>query len=174
MIVGESAHIFSSEQGGAAALGGIPLYPVPDSIRRHAAVQDIRGAIRSDDIHNARTRLICIENTHMPHANGAPLTPEYTDQVRELADAHHLHVHTDGARIFNAAIALGVDVQECIRDSDTVQFCLSKGLAAPVGSILAGPTNLSTRRAARRKMVGGGTRQAGVLAAAGILRWKRW
>jgi len=168
VIVGNTAHIFTSEQGGAAALGGIPLYPVPVQSDGTLALHDIRAAIRSDDVHNPRTRLICVENTQL-RANGAPLTPEYLHQVRELADAHGLKIHTDGARIFNAAVALGVAVRELTRDSDTVQFCLSKGLAAPVGSLVVGPRALIDEARRARKALGGGMRQAGVLAAAGIV-----
>ncbi len=132
------------------------------------APEDLRRAIRGDDIHYPRTRLICLENTQL-RANGAPLAPGYLKQVREIADAHGLRIHTDGARIFNAAVAMGVDVRELTRDSDTVQFCLSKGLAAPVGSLLAGPRAWIDEARRARKLVGGGMRQAGVLAAGGIV-----
>ncbi len=168
VIIGDRQHTFTSEVGGMAALGGIQAHPVPNRRDGTLALDDIRRAIREDDVHQPRTRLIGLENTHMV-MNGAPLPPEYLRQVRALADEHGLIVHTDGARIFNAAIALGVPVSELARYSDTVQFCLSKGLAAPVGSMLVGSADLIARARRQRKMVGGGMRQAGVLAAAGIV-----
>lgn len=168
IIVGDQAHVFTSEQGGAAVLGGIAMYPVrnqPDGTMR---LQEMRSAIRADDVHNPRTRLICVENTQL-RMSGAPLSPEYLTQVREIADAHGLKIHTDGARIFNAAVALDVNVKELTRFSETVQFCLSKGLAAPVGSLLVGPREFIREARRARKLVGGGMRQAGILAAAGIV-----
>lgn len=168
IIVGDQAHIFTSEQGGPSVLGSIAMYPVHNQPDGTMPLQDIRSAIRVDDVHNPRTRLICVENTHM-RMNGAPLPVVYLEQVREIADAQHLKVHTDGARIFNAAIALGVNVKELTRWSDTVQFCLSKGLAAPVGSMLVGPADFIREARRARKLVGGGMRQAGILAAAGIV-----
>lgn len=168
VIVGESAHINTAEVGGAAALGGITLHAVADQADGTLALPDVRGAIRAENVHYPRTRLICLENTQL-RANGAPLAPEYLHQVREIADEHHLAVHTDGARIFNAAVALNVDAAALARDSDTVQFCLSKGLAAPVGSMLVGPRDFIAEARRNRKMVGGGMRQAGILAAAGIV-----
>ncbi len=168
IIVGEQAHIFIAEQGGASVLGGIAMYPVPNLPDGTLPLDAIRRAIRSDDVHYPRTRLICLENTQM-RMNGAPLTPKYIQQVREIADTHHLKIHTDGARIFNAAVALNVNVQELTRASDTVQFCLSKGLAAPVGSLLVGPREFIQNARRARKLVGGGMRQAGILAAAGLV-----
>lgn len=168
IIVGDQAHIFTSEQGGAAVLGGIAMYPVRNQPDGTMLLPEIRSAIRGDDVHNPRTRLICVENTHM-RMSGAPLSLEYLAQVREIADAQRLKIHTDGARIFNAAIALDVNVKELTRFSDTVQFCLSKGLAAPVGSLLVGPSDVVREARRARKLVGGGMRQAGILAAAGIV-----
>lgn len=168
VIVGSGAHIFTSEQGGAAALGGISLRQVPNQPDGTLALADIESAIRTEDVHNPRTRLVCLENTQL-RANGAPLAPDYLAQVGALARAHRLAVHTDGARIFNAAVALNVDVRALTRHTDTVQFCLSKGLAAPSGSILAGPASFIAEARRARKLVGGGMRQVGVLAAAGIV-----
>jgi len=168
IIVGDQAHIFTSEQGGAAVLGGIAMYPVRNQPDGTMLLPEIRSAIRGDDVHNPRTRLICVENTHM-RMSGAPLSLEYLAQVREIADAQRLKIHTDGARIFNAAIALDVNVKELTRFSDTVQFCLSKGLAAPVGSLLVGPSDVVREARRARKLVGGGMRQAGILAAGGIV-----
>lgn len=168
MLVGNQSHIFLSEQGGASVLGGIAMFPVANQSDGTLPLDEIRSAVRADDPHFPRTRLICLENTHM-RMSGAPLTMEYLDQVREIANARNLKIHLDGARIFNAAIALDVNVQALTRAADSVQFCLSKGLAAPVGSILVGTRDfiLEARRA--RKLVGGAMRQAGVIAAAGIV-----
>lgn len=168
IIVGNQAHIFTSEQGGPSVLGGIAMYPLQNQPDGTLVLDEIRGAIRSDDVHNPRTRLICLENTQM-RMNGAPISSDYMRQVRAIADEHHLKIHTDGARIFNAAVALGVNVRELTRDSDTVQFCLSKGLSAPVGSMLVGSSDFIKEARRARKLVGGGWRQAGVIAAAGIV-----
>lgn len=168
IIVGDQAHIFTSEQGGPSVLGGIAMYPLRTLPDGTLVPDEIRSAIRSDDIHYPRTRLICIENTHM-RMNGAPIGSEYLKRVRAIADAHHLKIHTDGARIFNAAVALGVDVRELTLASDTIQFCLSKGLSAPIGSMLVGPRDFIQAARRTRKLVGGGWRQAGVIAAAGIV-----
>lgn len=168
IIVGDQSHIFTSEQGGASVLGGMAMFPLQTRTDGTLAIDDMRHAIRADDVHYARTRLICIENTHM-RMNGAPLPVEYLKHVRDLADVHHLKIHTDGARIFNAAVALNVNVQALSQFSDTVQFCLSKGLSAPVGSMLVGTHEFIQAARRARKLVGGGTRQAGILAAAGIV-----
>ncbi len=168
IIVGDQSHIFTSEQGGAAVLGGIAMYPIRNQADGTMRLDEIRGAIRADDVHFPRTRLICVENTQM-RMNGAPLAIEYLEQVREIADAHKLKIHTDGARIFNAAVALNANVKTLARHSDTVQFCLSKGLSAPVGSMLVGSREFIQEARRARKLVGGGMRQAGVIAAAGIV-----
>lgn len=168
IIVGDQAHIFTSEQGGASVLGGIAMYPIRNQNDGTLRLDEIENAIRADDVHNPRTRLICLENTQL-RMNGAPLAIEYLKQVRALADAHQLKIHTDGARIFNAAVALDVNVQEIARTSDSVQFCLSKGLAAPIGSMLVGTRAFIAQARRARKLVGGGTRQAGIIAAAGIV-----
>lgn len=168
IIVGEQSHIFSAEQGGPSVLGGMAMYPVPNQLDGTLRLDDIRRAIRSDNIHYPRTRLICVENTHM-QMNGAPLPIEYLAQVREIADAHHLKIHMDGARLFNAAVALNASASDLAGYADTVQFCLSKGLSAPVGSMLVGPRDFIQQARRARKLVGGGTRQAGIIAAAGIV-----
>lgn len=168
IIVGKDQHIFTSEVGGMAALGGIQAHLIPNERDGTLRLEDIREAIRVEDVHHPRTRLIALENTHL-RASGAPLEPAYLKQVRALADANGLKIHTDGARIFNAAVALGIPVEQLARDSDTVQFCLSKGLSAPVGSLVTGSKEFIAEARRRRKMVGGGMRQAGVLAAAGIV-----
>ncbi len=168
IIVGDQAHIFIAEQGGASVLGGIAMHPLQNQNDGTLRLDDIHNAIRTEDVHYPRTRLICLENTQM-RLNGAPLSVEYHEQVRVLADAHHLKIHTDGARIFNAAVALNINVKELTRSSDSVQFCLSKGLSAPIGSMLVGTRDFIHEARRARKLVGGGTRQAGIIAAAGIV-----
>jgi len=167
-IMGHLAHTFLFEAGGSAALGGIHPHTVPNQPDGTMRLEDIEAAIRPDNEHHPRSRLVCLENTHN-RCGGAVLTPQYTSAVCELAHAHGLKVHLDGARIFNAAIALGVDVKELVRDVDSVQFCLSKGLSCPVGSLVCGSAEFIRRARRNRKVLGGGTRQAGVLAAAGIV-----
>jgi threonine aldolase len=129
---------------------------------------DVEAAIRDENVHFPRSKLICLENTHN-RCSGAVLTPEYTKAVCQLAQRHGLSVHLDGARVFNAAIALGVDVKELVKDVDSVQFCLSKGLSAPVGSVICGDKDFIYEARRNRKIVGGGMRQAGIIAAAGIV-----
>lgn len=168
VIVGDKAHTFINEVGGMAALGGIHPRTVPNQPDGTLAVEDIRSVIRGDNVHWPRTRLVTLENTHNA-CYGSPLAPAYLWSVAEIAREHKLKVHTDGARIFNAAIALGVPASELARHTDTVSFCLSKGLSAPVGSLLCGTREFIAEARRLRKMVGGGLRQAGVLAAAGIV-----
>lgn len=168
-IMGDLAHTFLFEAGGAAAVGGIHPRTIPNQADGTLTLDDIRGAIRKrDDPHHPRTRLICLENTHN-RCSGAVLTPAYMAQVRALADEQGLAIHLDGARVFNAAVALGLEVDELTRDADSVSFCLSKGLAAPVGSLICARREFIHEARRQRKMLGGGMRQAGVLAAAGIV-----
>ena len=168
VILGDRSHTFLFEQGGMAALGGITPRPIPNQPDGTLRLENIERAIRGDDAHFPRTRLVCLENTHNM-CNGTPLTAEYTAHVARLVRVHGLRVHLDGARIFNAAAALEVDARELVRDADSVMFCLSKGLCAPVGSLLCGSADFITEARRARKVVGGGMRQAGVLAAAGIV-----
>lgn len=168
VIVGNRSHTYLFEQGGMAALGGITPRPIPNQPDGTLRLEDVEGAIRGDNVHFPRTRLLCLENTHNV-CNGAPLTVEYTAQVARLAHSRSLQIHLDGARVFNAAAALGVDVRDVVREVDSVTFCLSKGLCAPVGSLLCGSTDFIAEARRARKVVGGGMRQAGVLAAAGIV-----
>jgi threonine aldolase len=168
IILGDRSHTFLFEQGGMSALGGIVPHTIPNQPDGTMRLEDIEGAIRGDNVHFPRTRLVCLENTHNV-CNGTPLPPEYTAQVTRLAHDHGLRVHVDGARLFNAAAALEVDVRELVRDVDSVQVCLSKGLCAPVGSLVCGTAEFIAEARRARKVVGGGMRQAGVLAAAGIV-----
>ncbi|MCX7682796.1 MAG: low-specificity L-threonine aldolase [Anaerolineae bacterium] len=167
-IIGDRSHIYLFEQGGMAALGGIVPHPIPNQPDGTLQPEDIEQAIREDNVHFPRTRLLCLENTHNI-CDGMPLPVEYTRQVAHLAHKRGLRVHLDGARIFNAAVALRVDVRELVKDVDSVMFCLSKGLCAPVGSLLCGDRAFIAGARRARKVVGGGMRQAGVLAAAGIV-----
>ena len=168
VILGDRSHTFLFEQGGMAALGGITPYPVPNQPDGTLRLEDVADAIRPDDAHFPRTRLVCLENTHNV-CNGLPLTAEYTAQVAQVAHGHGLRLHVDGARIFNAAAALRVEARELVREADSVTFCLSKGLCAPVGSLLCGDAPFIAEARRSRKVVGGGMRQAGILAAAGIV-----
>jgi len=168
MIVGDQAHIFYYEQGGSAALGGIHPRTLPNTVDGRIELDHIVNAIRPDDVHFPRTRLIVLENTHN-RCNGSPLDVDYMQSVGNIARKHNLKIHVDGARIFNAAIALGVEASELVAPVDSVSFCLSKGLAAPVGSLVCGTNEFIARARRVRKVLGGGMRQAGVLAAAGIV-----
>jgi len=167
-IMGDRAHTLLYEVGGAAALGGILPRTLPNQPDGTLGLDAIEAAIRGDDVHLPTTRLICLENTQNRCA-GAPLTVEYTRKVGELARRRKIRLHLDGARIFNAAVALGVPAADLAGPADTVTFCLSKGLAAPVGSVLCGDADFIKRARRTRKQVGGGMRQAGILAAAGIV-----
>ncbi|MBM3129455.1 MAG: low-specificity L-threonine aldolase [Chloroflexi bacterium] len=168
IIVGDKAHSFINEVGGMAALGGIIPRTIPNQPDGTLALGDITNAIRGDNVHWPPTKLIALENTHNA-CNGSPLTPEYHKAVSDLAHARNLRVHTDGARIFNAAVALGVPASEFTQYTDSISFCLSKGLSAPVGSLLCGTREFIAEARRQRKMVGGGMRQAGIIAAAGIV-----
>jgi len=167
-IVGHLAHVLLYEAGGSAALGGIHHRTVLNQPDGTLHLADIEAAIRAENVHFPRTRLICLENTHN-RCGGAVLTPEYTKAVCQLAQRDGLAVHLDGARVFNAAVALGVDVKELVEDVDSVMFCLSKGLSAPVGSVICGDEEFIYEARRNRKIVGGGMRQAGIIAAAGIV-----
>ncbi len=168
MILGDQSHIFLYEQGGSAAMGGIHSRTVPNQPDGTLSLADIEAAIRPEDIHFPRTRLLVLENTHN-RCGGNPLPPEYLEAAASLARTSGLAVHIDGARLFNAAVALGVDAKELAAPGDSVSFCLSKGLAAPVGSLLCGTRDFIDEARRARKILGGGMRQAGILAAAGIV-----
>lgn len=168
IIAGANSHIFMHEVGAAAVLSGVTVRQVdyPNCIPVPAMVE---AAIRPDDIHEPPTSLICLENAL---SNGRLVPVETMAEIRRIADEHGLNVHLDGARVFNAAAALGVDVKEITRYADSVSCCLSKGLCAPVGAIFAGRAETVKRARKCRKLLGGGMRQAGILAAAGILALK--
>ena len=167
VILGDQCHTFLYEAGGMSALGGIHPHTIRNQADGTMRLEDIKAAVRGKNVHFPRTRLICLENTHN-RCNGSALTPEYIDAVAALAKKHDLSVHLDGARIFNAAVALGLDVKELTRSVDSVSFCLSKGLSAPVGSVVCGSSEFIAEARRTRKVLGGGMRQSGIIAAAGI------
>ena len=167
VILGDRSHTFLYEAGGMSTLGGIHPHTLSNQPDGTMRLEDIEGAIRGKNVHFPRTRLICLENTHN-RCSGSALTSEYIDSVAALAKEHGLSVHLDGARIFNAAVALGVDVKELTANVDSLSFCLSKGLSAPVGSVVCGSSEFIAEARRARKVLGGGMRQAGVIAAAGI------
>ena len=168
VILGDVSHIFLNEVGGMSALGGIQAHIIPNQPDGTMSLEHIESAIRGDNIHFPRTRLICLENTHN-RCNGSPLTPDYIESVAAPAKRYHLKVHLDGARIFNAAAALGIDVRELTRGADSMIFCLSKGLSAPVGSVVCGSQEFIAEALRTRKILGGAMRQTGIIAAPGIL-----
>ena len=165
ILVGEGCHILMHEVGGAAVLSGVQTRSFPTTMGR-VDVKKLEKMIRGNDIHFPNTGLICMENAH---SSGTAVTLDNMKEVFHLAGSKDIPVHLDGARIFNAAVALGVDVQEIAACADSVNVCLSKGLCAPVGSILVGSSNFILKARKNRKLMGGGLRQAGILAAAGII-----
>jgi threonine aldolase len=168
VIVGNLSHIYLNEAGGMSALGGIQPCPIQNQSDGTLALGDILASIRTEDVHHPTTRLVCLENTQNI-CGGVPLTPEYTHQVGDLAHHNNLLLHIDGARIFNSAAAQNLSVKELVEPADSVMFCLSKGLAAPIGSMLVGTQQFIRRARHIRKMLGGGMRQVGIVAAAGLI-----
>jgi len=166
VLLESESHIFHSEVAGASVVGGLQLRPL-ESVDGRLQPEQVRGAIREQDIHQPSTGLLCLENTHN-RLGGTCLSPSQTDALCAVAHDAGFPVHLDGARVFNAAVALRVDVRQLTGPVDSVMFCLSKGLSAPVGSMLAGSNDFIERARRKRKMLGGGMRQAGVLAAAGL------
>jgi len=167
IILESRAHIYLFEVGGMAAIGGLmarPVYGERGFLKPEQVVANIRG----DNIHFPRTTLLAIENTHN-YAGGTVLDEEGMNALAEVAHENGLRVHLDGARIFNAAVALKTDVKRLVRKVDSIQFCLSKGLAAPIGSLVVGDRDFIKRARKYRKMLGGGMRQAGIIAAPGII-----
>jgi threonine aldolase len=166
VILGDLAHIVQNEMGASFVVGGIVprLVPNRDGL---PSLDDLATAVRPQGMY-PRTSLLCLENSHN-NCGGAVITAEQTKSVADLAHARGMRVHLDGARIFNAAAALGVEAKELVRDVDTVQFCFSKGLAAPVGSILCGDAETVAKARRVRKLLGGAMRQAGVIAAAALV-----
>ena len=168
VVLGDQCHTFVYEAGGIAALGGVHPHPIANQPDGTLRLEDVEHAIRPDNVHCPRSRLVCLENTHNL-CGGRVLRPVYMAGLIDLAHRRCLKVHLDGARVFNAAVALGVDVRDLTCRVDSVTFCLSKGLSAPVGSLVCGSKAFVAQARRTRKMLGGGMRQCGVIAAAGIV-----
>ncbi|MGI9272602.1 MAG: low-specificity L-threonine aldolase [Woeseiaceae bacterium] len=162
-IVGSTAHTYMYEGGGAAVLGGIQPCTIPFNAQGEIPLDDIAAAIKPDDVHYAVSKLLCLENTQA----GKVLSLDYLQRWSALAHSHNLLRHLDGARVFNAAVRLDVPVKQICAYFDSVSICLSKGLGCPLGSLLVGDSETIARARRWRKMIGGGMRQAGVVAAAG-------
>src|SRR3990170_4630514 len=167
VIVGDESHILHHMAGGPFALGGLGLRTVPNDGQGRLDLDAVRRAVRSQDVHFPPTGLVCVENTHN-RCGGSVLSADDLAATRALADECGLPLHLDGARIFNAAVALGVPVSQLAQYADSVSFSLCKGLACPIGSVLCGSRELVRRARRFRKMLGGGMRQAGIIAAAGV------
>ena len=163
-IVGQNAHTYQYEGGGAAVLGSIQPQPIENAEDGSIPLDKVRAAIKADDFHFAKSRLLALENT----TGGKVISQEYIDQARQVAKDAGLIFHLDGARVFNAAVAQNLDVKEITSKFDSVSLCMSKGLGAPIGSVLVGDETFIDDARRWRKMVGGGMRQAGLLAAAAI------
>ena len=169
IVMGDQAHMFWNEGAGQAALAGVQTRLVPNDSQGRMSADDVAGAIRPQgNLHFPRTSMVCLENTHN-RCSGGVLTPEDTKTVCDVAHDAGVPVHLDGARIFNASVALEVPPAELVRDVDELSFCLSKSLSCPVGSVLVGTQDFIDNAKRWRKMLGGGMRQAGVLAAAGLV-----
>jgi len=168
VILGDQSHIFLNEVGGISALGGIHPHIISNESDGTLNLETVEKKIRASDLHYPPTRVIALENTHN-YCMGSPIKPEYMQQIGNLAKRYNLKIHIDGARIFNASVAMRVDVKDLVREVDSVMFCLSKGLSAPVGSLVCGNKKFIDEARKWRKMVGGGMRQSGHLAAAGII-----
>jgi len=166
-ILGDQSHTFLYEAGSMSAVGGIHPHTIANQPDGTMRLEDIESAIRDSNVHFPRSRLICLENTHN-RCSGSALTPRYMEAVAKLAGNRGLRVHLDGARIFNAAVALGVNVTELTCHADSVSFCLSKGLSSPLGSVICGSGQFIAEARRNRKVLGGGMRQSGIIAAAGI------
>lgn len=167
IILEENSHIYFYEGASISALAGVQ----PRTLKGHQGAlypKDVEMAIREDDIHQPDTSLICLENTHN-RAGGAVVPLENMKEIYQLSRQYNIPVHLDGARIFNTSVASGIDVKEYASYTDTIQFCLSKGLGAPVGSVIAGSADFITKARKWRKRLGGGLRQAGVIAAPGLV-----
>lgn len=165
IIVEKNCHIVMHEVGASAVIAGVQLRAVEGKNGTMNPV-DVENAIRDEDIHFPRTGLICIENAH---SSGAVVSIDNMKEIKKVAEKTGIPIHLDGARVFNAAKALNVDVKEITKYTDSIMFCLSKGLAAPIGSILAGSKEFIKNARKNRKLMGGGLRQAGIIAAAGII-----
>ena len=167
IILGDKAHTFVYEAGGISAFGGVHSRQLTNQTDGTIDINEIKSAVRMDNDHFPKTSAITLENTHNL-CNGSPLSPDYIKDVAQIARANDMKLHIDGARIFNAAVALNIDVNELVKNADSVTFCLSKGLAAPIGSIICGSEKFIYHARRIRKALGGGMRQAGIIASAGM------
>ena len=168
ILLGDKSHTFYYEAGGISAFGGIHSRQLKNQIDGKIKISDIKSGIRVDNVHFPRTSAITLENTHNL-CNGSPLEAEYVNKVVEVAHENNMKVHIDGARIFNAAVSLDEDVKNLVANVDSVTFCLSKGLSSPIGSIICGDESFIYDARRMRKALGGGMRQAGIIAAPGIV-----
>ena len=168
IILGHKSHTFVYEAGGISSFGGIHSRQLFNDEVGLIDLNDIKLAIRDDNVHYPKTSAISLENTHNM-CFGSPIEIDYISSVSEIAKENNLKLHVDGARIFNAAIALDVDIKELVNDVDSVTFCLSKGLSGPIGSIVCGSNKFIYNVRRHRKALGGGMRQAGIIAAAGVI-----
>lgn len=168
VMLGDQSHTFLYEAGGISSFGGVHSRQLKNHNDGTIHLNDIKNAIRKKDVHFPPSRLICLENTHN-RCFGMPLETNYVNEVVDIAKNNDMSVHVDGARIFNAAVATGSTVADLTKNVDSVSFCLSKGLSAPSGSLLCGDKNFIHRARFNRKALGGGMRQAGILAAAGVV-----
>ncbi|WP_110515364.1 low-specificity L-threonine aldolase [Herpetosiphon llansteffanensis] len=169
LLLGDESHIYHYEAGGASALGGLVFHPIATNAQGELDLAALNAAVRpAYDAHAAQAGVVCLENSHN-RCGGTVLSLEYLAKVRQWASSQGLPVHMDGARVFNAAVALGVPASAITQHVDSVQFCLSKGLGAPIGSLVAGSAEFIKKVHRWRKMLGGGMRQVGVVAAAGLI-----
>ena len=169
VILDENCHIVQHEAGASGIIAGVQLRTIPSDKGQIAPEEFIRRIRHTDDIHEPKTGLICLENTH---SSGKVLSLEFMREMKYISTRHHVPIHLDGARIFNAAASLGVSAVDIAENVDSVMFCLSKGLCAPVGSLLSGSKEFIDKARRNRKIMGGGMRQSGVLAAAGLIALK--
>ena len=172
IILGDKSHIFFYEAGGVSAFGGIHSHQLKNQNDGTINLDDIKNSIRkNDDDHFPKTTLLCLENTHN-FCHGSPINIDYFDHVKQIINKHNIKLHLDGARIFNASVALKVPVAKLTKNADSVSCCLSKGLSSPAGSVILGSKDFITKARRIRKALGGGMRQAGILAAAGLFSIK--
>jgi len=168
VILGDKSHTFKYEAGGISALGGIHSAQLSNNSDGTIDIDKIKTSIREDNVHFPKTACISLENSHNL-CNGSPINIEYLSQVYNIAQENNLKVHTDGARIFNSAVALNLELKELTTYTDSITFCLSKGLSAPIGSMVCGTKEFIYHARRTRKILGGGMRQVGILASAGLI-----
>ena len=168
IILGNKSHIFVYEAGGSSVFGGVHSHQLNNNDDGTIDLNDIKNSVRNiEDAHHPKSRLVCLENTHNI-CYGVPINENYFNKVKQIVDQHNLKLHIDGARIFNAAVALNTTVKKLAKYADSITCCLSKGLAAPVGSLIMGNKDFISKARHIRKALGGGMRQSGLLASAGI------